>query len=270
MSFKTAVRQQTIDVPSAALEFARSIAYPDLDVAHYLTELDELARAAQSSIGHHLETAARARALAAFLFQDEGFTGNTADYGNPANSFLNAVLDDRRGLPIALSVLYVAIGQRCQLPVYGVGMPGHFVAACSTPAGPLFIDAFNGGAELSPANCAQLVQSMTAQKLDFEQAWLNEFSAEDTLVRMLNNLRQAYVNRREWSLALKAVDQLQILHPARAAHWRTRGFIHLQAGELGAALRALEQFLCRAPGGSDAQVIRNACNQIRNSIARLN
>jgi regulator of sirC expression with transglutaminase-like and TPR domain len=149
-------------------------------------------------------------------------------------------------------------------------MPGHFVAACSTPAGPLFIDAFNGGAELSPENCAQLVQKMTAQTLVFEAAWLNETSAEDTLVRMLNNLRQAYVNRREWNLALKVVDQLQVLHPARAAHWRTRGFIHLQAGELGAALRALEQFLCRAPSGSDAQVIRNACNQIRNSIARLN
>ena len=270
MSFEAAVRQQIIDVPSAALEFARSIAYPDLDVAHYLTELDELARAAQSSIGRHIETDARARALAAFLFQDEGFTGNTADYGSPANSYLNAVLDDRRGLPIALSVLYVAIGQRCQLPVYGVGMPGHFVAACSTPAGPLFIDPFNAGAEISPADCARLVQNISAQKLEFEAAWLNESSAEDTLARMLNNLRQAYVNRREWSLALKAVDQLQILHPARAAHWRTRGFIHLQAGELGAALRALEQFLRRASGAADVQVIRSACNQIRNSIARLN
>ena len=270
MSFEAAVHQQIIDVPSAALEFAKSMAYPDLDVAHYLVELDELARAAQSSIDRHTEIAARARALAFFLFQDQGFAGNTADYGSPANSYLNAVLDERRGLPIALSVLYVAIGRRCQLPVYGVGMPGHFVAACSTPAGPLFIDAFNGGAEISPANCAQLVQKMTTQKLEFEAAWLNESSAEDTLVRMLNNLRQTYVNRREWSLALKAVDLLQVLHPARAAHWRTRGFIHLQAGELGAALRALEQFLCRAPRGADAQVIRNACNQIRNSIARLN
>ena len=201
MSFEVAVRQQTIDVPLAALEFAKAIAYPDLDVAHYLAELDELARAAQIAILPHTETAARARALAAFLFQDEGFAGNTNDYGNPANSYFNDVLDDRRGLPIALAVLYVAIGQRCQLPVYGVGMPGHFVAACSTPAGPLFIDAFNGGAELSPENCAQLVQKMTAQTLVFEAAWLNETSAEDTLVRMLNNLRQAYVNRREWNLA---------------------------------------------------------------------
>lgn len=270
MTFEAAVRQQSIDVPLAALEFARSIAYPDLDIAHYQRKLDDLAYAAAKAIACYSDKAAQARALGVFLFQDQGFGGNAQDYGSPANSFMNEVIDQRRGLPITLSVLYVATGQRCHLPVYGVGMPGHFVAACKTPAGPLFVDAFNGGGEISTAECAQLVQSLARQKLEFEPAWLNESSSEETLARMLNNLRQAYVNRREWSLALKVVDQLQILHPARASHWRTRGLIHIQAGELGAALRALEQFLRRAPEAAEAQVIRNACCQIRSSIARLN
>ena len=221
MTFEAAVRQQSIDVPLAALEFARSIAYPDLDIAHYQRKLDDLAHAAEKAIACYSDKAAQARALGVFLFQDQGFGGNAQDYGSPANSFMNEVIDQRRGLPIT-------------------------------------------------AECARLVQSLARQKLEFEPAWLNESSSEETLARMLNNLRQAYVNRREWSLALKVVDQLQILHPARASHWRTRGLIHIQAGELGAALRALEQFLRRAPEAAEAEVIRNACCQIRSSIARLN
>src|SRR5258707_473570 len=114
-----------VDVAELALRLACD-EYPDLDVEAYLSELDGMAREARTYLGGAL--AGQVHGLCRYLFHEMGFHGNTRNYYDPRNSYLNQVLDRRTGLPITLSVVALAVGTRAGLEVVGVGLPGHFVA----------------------------------------------------------------------------------------------------------------------------------------------
>src|SRR5262249_12097042 len=101
--------------------------YPDFDEAHYRGKIDEFARRADRRVGGVVGAYAIVQSLGHYLFDEEGFQGNISDYYNPANSFLNDVLDTRQGIPITLSILYIAIGRRLGMNVHGVSFPGHFL-----------------------------------------------------------------------------------------------------------------------------------------------
>src|SRR4029077_10697173 len=134
----------------------------------------------------------RGLALAEFLFQDLGFGGDRLDYYNPRNAYLNEVLDRRLGIPISLAVIYLEIGQRLRLPVAGVGLPGHFIVAVDDPAGPVYLDPFQGGGGLTVEDCARLVQQASGHTGAFDPRWLTPTAPGEIVARMLNNLRGFY------------------------------------------------------------------------------
>ena len=133
------------DWEQGALLIAK-LGYPDLDLPHYVQCLDRLAEEFQEK-WHSSESPPHKAAefLKTFLFKDKGFSGNRIHYYDPDNSFLNRVLECRQGIPITLSAIYVLVGARLDLPLVGVGIPGHFLVKVegSTPA--QFVDCFNGG-----------------------------------------------------------------------------------------------------------------------------
>src|ERR1019366_925657 len=128
----------------AALELA-TIQFPDLDPEPYLHQLNELA----SHLGDRLrnfndgrdfvETAER------YLFGEQGFRGNQEDFFDSRNSCLNQVLERRTGIPITLSVLYMEIGRRLAMPVFGIGLPRHFIVQFDDGNYATHIDPFHGG-----------------------------------------------------------------------------------------------------------------------------
>ena len=132
---------QEVELAHAALLLAR-LEYPTLDVDHYLALLDTLARQASRVIAGLDSPAMVAAALAGFLHHAHRFAGNTVNYYDPRNSYLNDVIDRRVGIPITLSAVYLDVGWRLGLPLEGVGMPGHFLVrhrhpisrCCSTPS----------------------------------------------------------------------------------------------------------------------------------------
>ena len=91
-----------------------------------------------------------------YLFAEAGFRGNTKNYYEVENSYLNCVMDRRTGIPISLSTVYLLMGKRLQLPVHGIGMPGHFLVKFDSDKYKIFIDCWNGGAGLTEQNCARL------------------------------------------------------------------------------------------------------------------
>ncbi|MEP7356861.1 MAG: transglutaminase-like domain-containing protein, partial [Anaerolineales bacterium] len=115
----------------AGLLFAREVAYPALLPSASLALLDGLAIDAQRAIPAQASAEARGIALADYLFNQAGYQGNADDYSDPRNSYLNQVLERRLGLPISLSVIFLEVGWRLQLPVAGVGLPGHFIVSVS-------------------------------------------------------------------------------------------------------------------------------------------
>src|SRR5437867_3405967 len=123
--------ERQVDLASAALLIALD-EYPALDIQRYLREIDAMASAIRSEVDFSVEirTIETIEKLNRFLFQTRGFRGNTEDYYDPRNSYLNEVLERRLGIPITLSLVFMEVGKRLGLRLEGVGMPGHFIVKC--------------------------------------------------------------------------------------------------------------------------------------------
>ncbi len=173
--------ESEIPLDQAALLIAAH-AHPGLDVDVRLGQLDAFADAAAG-----MSTAE----LATLLFVTEGFAGNTSDYGDPRNSFLDDVLDRRLGIPITLSVLMMEVGRRCGLQMHGVGMPGHFLVGGG--AGEWF-DPFHQGARLDLAGCATLFAE-THHGAQFRPQFLMPIGCRRIIERMLANLQHTLMPR---------------------------------------------------------------------------
>jgi len=127
-----------------------------------------------------------------YLFQELKFRGNADNYQDPNNSYFNLVLERRLGIPISLSCVALFVGWRLDIPVYGVGLPGHFVIGHATPRGPRYLDAFNGGQVLSKADCAAIALRAGAE---FDDRMLEPAGRAQILSRTMVNLLNIYAER---------------------------------------------------------------------------
>jgi regulator of sirC expression with transglutaminase-like and TPR domain len=172
-------------------------AHPGLEIDSVLGALDDLAADA---------TATDAEALAEFLFVERGFAGNTDDYGDPRNSYLDDVLSRRLGIPISLSVLMMEVGRRLDVPVQGVSMPGHFLVRAAGEPGSWF-DPFHGGERLGEEGCRALFVRVRGTDAEFRSEYLEAAGATAIIGRMLTNLQHSLLRREPgeatWVLRLR-------------------------------------------------------------------
>src|SRR5438093_9570356 len=124
--FTQLAAREPIPLARGALMIAKE-EYPDLEIDRYVDQLAALARQAEPLVHAGKDTIERIERLSHFLFERHGFRGNTENFGDPKNSFLNDVLERRLGIPISLSVVYLEVGRRLGLNLHGVGFPGHFL-----------------------------------------------------------------------------------------------------------------------------------------------
>jgi regulator of sirC expression with transglutaminase-like and TPR domain len=256
LSFGEEVQLAPINLPRTALRLAQELAYPQLDTAYYLNLLDRLARSAGRMVPPAAPPLYRAKALAEFLFHDSGFRGNESQYADPRNSYLNEVLDRRVGIPITLSLVFVAVARRLQMQAYGVGLPGRFIAAARDEREVWFFDPFHGGEQLSPADCARLVRQTAGYYGPFEESWLGPAAPKDVLARLLNNLRIIYVRQEAWPQALAVIERMRLVQPERPQLRRDMGLIHFEMGDMEQATKHLEAYFEQVPEAEDAAVIR--------------
>lgn len=185
------------------------LAYPDLDISHYVTYLDQLAEEFRTKwFTSEYPSGKAARLLSSFLFKDKGFSGNREEYYDPDNSYINRVLDTRQGIPISLSALYVFVGNRLDLPLAGIGMPGHFLVKLEEETPPQFVDCFNGGTILREQDCEKFI---TASGLAYDQKFLEKSSTPTILARMLRNLLGIYEQDPEEPIARRVRAFLELL-----------------------------------------------------------
>src|SRR5437899_3280203 len=184
--------EHDVDLAEASLLIAGE-EYPDLDPVRYLARLDELGSALRHEAGGARGEDAVA-ALNRLLFQVEGFRGNTEDYYDPRNSFLNDVLDRRTGIPITLSLIYMEVGKRLGLSLEGVGMPGHFLVKCLPEGLEIFIDPFHQGEILLEEGCKKRLMEIYGNDFQFKRSFLDSVGKRQILSRMLTNLKGIYLN----------------------------------------------------------------------------
>jgi regulator of sirC expression with transglutaminase-like and TPR domain len=252
----------------AALDLA-AIQFPELAIEPVLDRLNELA----SQLGDRLrnfndgrdfvETAQR------YLFQELGFHGNTDDYYDPLNSCLNQVLERRMGIPISLCVLYIEVSRRLMMPVFGIGLPRHFIIQYDDGNYQAYIDPFHGGRTITPRECFELAGAQAA-----DPALLARVSSYDILRRMVRNMHRGYMRRSDWARAAETLDLLMIGLSASsqgaAGMYKLRGMLSLELRRYQAARRELEQYLTLAPDAADREEILKQLRMIHRWLGRMN
>ena len=257
-------RSSAMELDRAALEIAR-IEYPDLEAADCIAELDRHAWAIAERAGDLSDGQRFVETANSYLFGEAGFQGNEEDYYNPDNSCLNRVLQTKRGIPITLSVIYIEIARRLAKPVYGVGLPFHFLVRYDEPGYTAIIDPFHGGAILDEAQCCQLLQ---VESLD--RALLEPVDRRYIAMRMINNLRAVYFGRRETRKALQVLDLLIAAEPNSPDEHRQRAAALLQEHRIAEALTAFQRYLALAPNAPDREKVEEQMRNIAFWMASRN
>lgn len=209
--------------------------------------------------------------LQQYLFKELHFKGNTWDYSAPENSYIDAVLEQRSGMPIMLSIIYMDISWRLGLPVSGVALPGHFIVRYADTEKHYYIDPFNQGQQWSEADCVRQLRLFygNAAPAMLHNA-LQPASRRSILVRVLRNLKYTYLKRNENSKALAAIDRVLLTASSDPSDVRDRGLLHAHMGRPDAALHDLERYVHLEPNASDRVVIQRYASILIEKIGRQN
>jgi regulator of sirC expression with transglutaminase-like and TPR domain len=251
-----------IDLAKAALYIAQE-EYPNLDIDAYLNALDTMAAEVEERLPVERYPLRIIQTLNRYFYDDLGYTGNTSDYYDPRNSFLNEVIDRRMGIPITLSLVYLEVTRRLDFPMVGINMPGHFLIRPEFEEVGIFVDAFNRGEILFEQDCQERLAQIYGRPVELQPGFTEPVSPRNLLARMLTNLKLIYLNRTNWTKSLAAVERLLLLFPDASTELRDRGLLYYQLRDWSKAAQDLEVYLTMVPNADDANAIRRLLEQLR-------
>ncbi|MEO0322711.1 MAG: transglutaminase-like domain-containing protein [Myxococcota bacterium] len=250
----------------AALVVARDID-PQADLAAARATLAGLAEGLPPSLAGQAP-AIQAEALSDRLAVERGYRGNEDDYYDPRNSDLTWVLTHKKGLPITLGVIYVAVAERAGLRAEGIGFPGHFLVRIGGVDG-AYQDPFHDGRVLSERDLGTLAEHFLGGRAQLRAGHLRAVSPRELALRMLANLQTAWATRGDGARAMVAADRLVDLNGA-PEHYRDRGLLALSEGAHAAAAEDFRHYLEARPAAEDALDVRAALAAAERHGATLN
>lgn len=259
-----------LNLARAALLIAEHLNDVSELTGYYLALLDDIAETLQPAMRLASTAAEQIETLTHFLFEELGFHGNSDNYYDPNNSFLDKVLDRRTGIPISLSVICLEIGWRLGLPMAGLGLPGRFIVGYGVPDTPIYIDAFNRGTVLSEDDCLALCGVPFSERLAFREQFLIPASKKAILFRMLLNLKQIYLRQENWEQVYRTVDFMLIVQPDQIGEVRDRGVAAYRLNRLREAAFDMQRYLFLNPEASDANWLKQHLEMIEEKLSRLN
>jgi len=256
------------------LEAAASIAqdeYPDLDVQQVLGDVDQLLARARRRCGDVADPLQRLRVLNQFFFRDMGFGGNVNNYYDPDNSYLNVVLRTRRGIPIALAVLWLELAQGLGLKARGINFPGHFMVKVNLPDGQAVIDPFTGQS-LSREDLSERLEPYKRRHGlidDFDVPvglYLQAATPRDILARMLRNLKEVHRTQEDWLRLIAVLDRLLIVLPDAWTEHRDRGLAWAEMGDNRLAVADLDTYMAQTDDALDREAIGQRLQELRRAL----
>ena len=247
-------RPSTIELDEAALEIAR-LEYPDLDAGKYMRQLDDYAFEIAGRAIDLSDGASFLQAANAVLFEHHGLKGDADDYYNPDNAYLNRVLDTSKGMPILLSLIYMEVARRLAKPVYGIGLPGHFVIQYDDGVYSVYIDPFHQA----------LVRVESAEPADLVPA-----SKRSIASRIVNNLRHIYFERHDSVRAIRILNLLIEAEPTAAAEYKQRAVAHMQLKQFRRSVEDFNRYLELDPEAPDRRRVEEHLRDLTFWLASKN
>ncbi|MBV9386908.1 MAG: tetratricopeptide repeat protein [Chroococcidiopsidaceae cyanobacterium CP_BM_ER_R8_30] len=254
-----------INLAKAALYIAQE-EYPELDPDEYLNALDTMADELQERLPAQRYPLRMVQSINQYLYNDLGFRGNTSNYNDPRNSFLNDVIERRTGIPITLSLVYLEIARRIDFRMVGVGMPGHFLLRPNVAEMEICVDAFNRGEVLFVEDCQKLLAQIYGEPIELKPEFLYPVTHRQFLARMLTNLKMIYLEQQEWEKTLSTVERILLLFPDLPGELRDRCLLCYQIGDWIAASEHLATYLIQVPSARDDPAIRRLMNYLGRNI----
>ena len=255
-----------IDIADAALQFARVDA-PDADWQTARRHLSGLAREAVELAAGVPEddVATRARVLALLISARHGYSGDAQDYDNLRNANLLHVIERRRGLPVALGVIWLHVARAVGWAAHGVDFPGHFLIALEG-GGTVVLDVFAGGTPLDVRGLLRLLRAVEGPQADLRPGLLAPMPARAVLLRLQNNIKLRRLGAGDLPGALACAEDMLRIAPDAAGLWHEAGALNQQLEQVAAALRCYERFLALMPRGELAARTRTAMDALRSRL----
>jgi regulator of sirC expression with transglutaminase-like and TPR domain len=262
-------RESRSDLVRIALEIARD-AYPGLEIEQYLGKIEALADRVRDRCAAGAKPRAVLGQINWVLFVEEGYQGNTENYYDPRNSYLNEVIDGKLGIPITLSVLYAKIAARVGLTMAGMNLPGHFMLRAGFGDATIFVDPFHAGALLDRKGCERRISELLGQPVALSEEQLAPCSNDVVVTRMLRNLKAIYLEQKDYATALPVIRRLAALNQDDPHEQRDFGMLCLQLDRPAEAIEPLQAYLDARPQDQDADIIRPLLRAARRETALRN
>jgi regulator of sirC expression with transglutaminase-like and TPR domain len=262
---------EAIDVAEAALLFA-AMDLPTSDLSSYREHVRAIAAAVSDYVaardwGETPSPENMAEALNAALVERFRYAGDDETYDDLDNANLMRVIDRRRGLPVALGILYLAAARAQGWASAGLNFPGHFLIRLESRDGRrVIVDPFHGGRIMGAPELRELLKVVAGPGVELEANHYRPVGNRDVLIRLQNNVKTRRLDKGEIRAAVDAVENMLLLAPDSLSLWREAGVLHMRAGQLKRAIECFDRFVVLAQDGPDRTKIARVVQELRERI----
>lgn len=256
-----------IDIGETALLLA-ALDQPDADLMVYREHLSKIAADVAALVPgtstHNV--AKRMRALSDVITSDRGYLGDADTYDDPQNANLINVIDRRKGLPVALAIIYLDVAHRLGWAATGINFPGHLMIRLERGSVRSIIDPFNGGIERNVADLRALLKQMAGLDAELQPSYYSPISSRDTLIRLLNNIKLRALSGNDSERAAEIMDRMLLIAPQRLPLLQEAGEFYAGIGNLRRAATVLEEFLAQSTNEARRQEAATLLHQVRSRL----
>ncbi|WP_417386647.1 SirB1 family protein [Gimesia sp.] len=243
---KLLLHDKQIDLTTAALELARDD-QPDLQFEHVRIWIRQRACELSGKVALANDDATLIKCFVDCLAKQHGLAGNTVCYHQPEGSYLNHVIESKQGLPIALSLIYMAVGNELGIEIQGVAAPMQFLVRYESQSGPLFIDPYSSGKIYNEKECIIHLAELGDFSSDVLLRLLKPATHREIIIRMLMNLKRIHEEREDFQRAWNVQRRLCALNPLSNSHRKDLAALSFKTKKLGLAADLLTGCLKSCP-----------------------
>jgi regulator of sirC expression with transglutaminase-like and TPR domain len=247
-------------VVEKCLKLSQTLEYSDLSISDYVQKLHVMGEDLKNSLSEIKNPTYLVSMLNEYMFDGLEFSGNSDDYYNPKNNFLNVVLDKKSGIPITLSIIYVELAKHIGLDLRPVGFPSHFLVKYSEE---LILDPFNRGRLLSIEDLQEILDRNYGGSVEFSPDFLNEIEPEQILIRISRNLKNSYTQSFNYTMALHCINMILGIELESPEEVRDKGILESRQLKYELALRSLNRYLEIAPEADDVDYVLDLIRNIK-------
>ena len=261
----TYARNPRYSLVEKCLKLAQTLEFPDLNLSHYIQKLNSMGEELRNSVSDVKNPTYLISMLNEYMFDNLDFHGDSDDYYNPRNNFLNVVIDKKSGIPITLSIIYIHLGRYIELDLKPVGFPGHFLVKYSEE---MILDPFNGGMLLDIDYLQDILDTTYGSGIQFSPDYLNEIEPENILIRILKNLKNSYMQSFNYKMAMHCINMALGLAPDSPDEIRDKGIVQSRLLQNDLALQSLERYLELAPEADDVDYVLDLIRSIKEKASQ--